>query len=297
MKVTRSNGVVAHGYSIGDLAYLIDATKPKRSKDVQVEVSASGKSPVINPAFLINNWGSGHAVLEVNDKVIPRGTHFRMGHYRTLELEDGRKWTDVLIVWAKVSSTKPVQFGIRPEGHRSSRAAAALAAAEKLVADKQYAKAATQLRRLAATQRGTDVGKQAAEGLKTLLDDPAIGQSLIDAEADAFEARCVAAEKKKDYALAAKLYEQYVRQFAKATRFEKVKARLESLRSDKAIQAAVRSGQAAKECKRWLSLAHSYAKSGLTDKARQYLTKIIEKYGDTDWGAKARARLAEIDGK
>jgi len=46
-----------------------------------------------------------------------------------------------------------------------------------------------------------------------------------------------------------------------------------------------------------VALAESYAKAGLTDKAKQYLTKIIDKYGDTGWGAKARARLAEIDGK
>ena len=180
---------------------------------------------------------------------------------------------------------------------RAQEAEAELAAAEKLVADKQYVQAAAQFRRLAATQRGTDVGKQAADRLKALLDDPAIGQSLTDAEADAFEARCVAAERKKDYAVAIKLYEQYVGQFTKATRFEKVKARLVSLKSDKAILAAVRSGQASKECKRWLALAESYAASGVTDKAKQYLTKIIEKYGDTDWGAKARARLAEIDGR
>ena len=154
-----------------------------------------------------------------------------------------------------------------------------------------------QLRRLAATQGGSDVAQQAAERLKALLDDPAIGPSLIDAEADAFEARCVAAENKKNYALAIKLYEQYVRQFAKATRFERIQAHLASLKSDKAIQAVVRSGQAAKECKRWRALAESYAASGKADKARQYLRKIIEKYGDTDWGAKARARLAEIDDK
>ena len=178
-----------------------------------------------------------------------------------------------------------------------SQDTAALAAVEKLIAEKQYLKAVTALRRLTVTKRGTDIAKQAADRLKAMQEDPAISLSIIDAKADAFEGRCVAAERKKDYALAIKLYEQYIQQFAKATRFESVKAHLASLKSDKAILAAVKSGQASKECKRWLGLAESYAASGLTDKAKQYLTKIIEKYGDTDWGTKARARLAEIDGR
>ncbi len=46
-----------------------------------------------------------------------------------------------------------------------------------------------------------------------------------------------------------------------------------------------------------MMLADNYAKNGLNDKARQYLSRIVGKYGDTDWGAKARARLAEIPGR
>ena len=182
----------------------------------------------------------------------------------------------------------------KPQGHGDSKDAAALADAEKLVSEKRYLEAVTALRRLTVTKRGTDIAKQAAERLKALQDDPAIGRSIIDAEADAFEARCAAAEKKKDYVLAIKLYEQYVGQFPKASRFAKVKATLESLKSDKAIQTAIKSAQADSDCKGWMSLADNYAKAGMNDKARQYLSKIVDKYGDTDWGAKARARLAQI---
>ena len=41
-------------------------------------------------------------------------------------------------------------------------------------------------------------------------------------------------------------------------------------------------------------MADTFAKAGRNAKAREYLNKIIDKYGDTDWAAKARARLAEI---
>ncbi len=180
---------------------------------------------------------------------------------------------------------------------RAQQAEARLAAAEKLIADKQYAQAAEQLRLLAKRSASSDVGKRAAARLKAMMEDPVIAASLVETEAKALEQRCLAAESKKDYALAIKLYEQYVRQFAKAARFEKVKAHLESLKSDKSIQAAIKIDQADKEGKGWLSLADNYAKAGMTDKARLYLTKIIDKYGDTDWGAKARARLDKIGGK
>jgi len=180
---------------------------------------------------------------------------------------------------------------------RAEQAEAEFAAAEQLVTDKKPAEAAREFRRLAAAHGSTDVGIRAAIRLKALTSDPAVAASLIDPEAGAFEARCVAAESKKDYALAITLYEQYVKRFAKATRFEKVKAHLASLKSDETIQAAIRGGRAAKECKGWLAMADNYAKAGRTDKAKQYLTKIIEKHGDTEWGARARARLAEIEPK
>jgi acetyl esterase/lipase len=180
---------------------------------------------------------------------------------------------------------------------RAEQAESEFAAAEQLVTDKQPAEAAREFRRLASAHVGADVGMRAAVRLKALTADPAVAAALIDPEADAFEARCLAAENKKDYALAIQLYEQYVKRFTRATRFEKVQAHLASLKSDKTIQAAIASGQAGKECKSWLAMADNYIKAGLTDKARQYLTKIIDKHGDTDWGAQARARLAEIENK
>ena len=238
MTVAAGSGVVAQVYSIGERAYLVDATKLDGPKSVQGTIAASDKSPLMTPAFLINNWGGDDAVLEIDGREVPRGADCRMGHYKSLELEGGRIWKDVLIVWAKMSATAPVRFTIRSEADRT-----------------------------------------------------------LNAKADALEERCAAAEKKKDYALAIQLYEQYVRQFGKAARFETVKAHLESLKSDKAIQATVQRGRAGRECKRWLALAESCAASGKTDKAKQYLTKIIQEHGQTDWADRARARLAKLADK
>ena len=116
MELTGGDGAVARGYSIGDRAYLIDATEPDRSRELHMAVSASTESPVINPAFLINNWSTKNAKLSVDGTAVPRGRSFRMGLYRTLDLENGSTWANVLVVWAKVTSTKLVRFTLRPAG-------------------------------------------------------------------------------------------------------------------------------------------------------------------------------------
>lgn len=108
------------GYSVGERAYLVDAKSPASPQPLKLRLMGSPASPVINPTFLINNWGDKDAELLVNGKVIPRGSDFRMGHYKTLDFDDGRQWKNVLIVWVKANSTKPIEFAIRPEGYRSS---------------------------------------------------------------------------------------------------------------------------------------------------------------------------------
>jgi len=178
--------------------------------------------------------------------------------------------------------------------HDDAKDAAALAEAEKLIADTQYSKAVAALRELVVPRCGEETARKAAERLKALLDDPAVGQSIVDSEADAFEVRCVAARERKDYALAISLYEQYVGRFPKASRLAEVKATLDSLKSDKAIQATIKNSQAESDCKGWMSLADHYVNLGMYKKAREYLTRIIDQYGDTDWAVKARKRLAKV---
>ncbi|MEE8385567.1 MAG: tetratricopeptide repeat protein [Dehalococcoidia bacterium] len=50
-----------------------------------------------------------------------------------------------------------------------------------------------------------------------------------------------------------------------------------------------------RQCKQSLNMAENYLRAGKPDKARQYLQKILDRYPDTPWAAKARARLAEIN--
>ena len=47
-------------------------------------------------------------------------------------------------------------------------------------------------------------------------------------------------------------------------------------------------------CASWFSMAGNYRKAGMTDGARRYLNRIIEKYPKSEWAAKARAELGRL---
>lgn len=174
-----------------------------------------------------------------------------------------------------------------------------LAAARDAVEKKQYPRAVDLLAKAAGTYEGCSLGRRARDSLAKLESDPKVSailrQARIDTQADALEAKARAAEQAKDYANAIRLYEQYVAKWAKADRFGQVKARLEAMKSDKKIIAAVRQQQAETECRRWMTLARNYKNAGLDAKARQCLDKIVKKHGGTSWAEQARRMLADIE--
>ncbi|MHC4527517.1 MAG: hypothetical protein ACYS29_06545, partial [Planctomycetota bacterium] len=99
------------GYDKRQRAYVV--SWPRELMPIRVSLGANEKSPVVNPAFVVKNWGPGAAVLEIDGKEVKRGDDFRFGHRRTLEGTD-------LIVWIRVESTGTVGISLRPGGrHRS----------------------------------------------------------------------------------------------------------------------------------------------------------------------------------
>jgi acetyl esterase/lipase len=175
---------------------------------------------------------------------------------------------------------------------------AKLADAEAAVGAKKYREAVRVLLAVAKTYAGSPLAAKAEERKRQIETDPAIKavveQALIDAKAEGIESQARAAEKAKDYGRALSLYQTYVAKFPKASHFAAVKARYDALKGDKAIQALAKQQSADRECKGWLSAADNYIKNNLNDKARPYLQKILDKYGDTTWGEQARERLTAI---
>lgn len=113
MSSVGGSDVKLHGYDIGERAYLLEAPS---SRGVQLKIAASSESPVVNPMFLVNGWGKAKAMLTLNGKKVLKGDDFRFGYYKTLELDGGRKWENVLAAWVKVTATRPTVFSLLAPG-------------------------------------------------------------------------------------------------------------------------------------------------------------------------------------
>jgi hypothetical protein len=100
----------SQSYNRAQRAYMIDLSAQNGQKNLQFTIAANSQSPVFNPAFVINNWGKNEVGLEIDGTNIPRGRHFRYGYYETMELDDGRIWKNVLVVWLNKKSETPVKL-------------------------------------------------------------------------------------------------------------------------------------------------------------------------------------------
>lgn len=92
---------INEGYDKSQRAYVLTAAD--EAGVLTFELMAEENSPIVNPAFLIKNWGGSDINLKINDQVVEKGDNFRYGH---ITHENG---TD-LIVWIKLKSDKPVKI-------------------------------------------------------------------------------------------------------------------------------------------------------------------------------------------
>ncbi len=99
--------VKSKGYDKFQRAYVLTCEKAVNRSSLEFELAASDESPVVNPAFVIKNWGTADAMLKINGKNISRGKDFRFGHRHRLEGSD-------LIVWVKTESTEPIKILLSP---------------------------------------------------------------------------------------------------------------------------------------------------------------------------------------
>jgi len=101
-----SDGYTTQGYTRDQRAYLL-RSEGAGPTALEFELNAAAQSPVINPVFLIEDWGEADAALKINGKNVRRGKDFRFGHRRTPEGAD-------LIVWIRIDSTKQIRISLAP---------------------------------------------------------------------------------------------------------------------------------------------------------------------------------------
>jgi len=82
-------------------AYVISLNK--KTDAIEFRIEANSESPLINPAFVVKDWGIKPVVFALNGKNIPRGKNFRFGYRNTLEDTD-------LVIWIQHKSVKPVKI-------------------------------------------------------------------------------------------------------------------------------------------------------------------------------------------
>jgi hypothetical protein len=87
-------------------AYVFESGMPG-SQELQFDLLASEQSPLINPAFIIKNWGQKEAEVMVNGNKLQRGSDFRLAHKSTLSGSD-------LIIWLKYQSTDLANIALKP---------------------------------------------------------------------------------------------------------------------------------------------------------------------------------------
>ena len=99
--ITDAKGCTDRGYSMEQRAYQLTS----KAQKVSFALDASQDSPVVNPCFVIKNWGgNSKASLGINGKTVAPGKDFRQGIIRDT---DG---TQTMIIWIKAESNEPIKF-------------------------------------------------------------------------------------------------------------------------------------------------------------------------------------------
>jgi dienelactone hydrolase len=175
----------------------------------------------------------------------------------------------------------------------------AMAEAERALTERRFVDATKLLVAGGATYAGSPAGNRFKARLEAIRSDPAIKaqveQARADAAAEAEESAAKVAETQHDYKRAIALYEHYVTAYPGGRRLAEIREHLAALKADKSIQAQIASRNVDDQCKAWLGLAENYIHSGLPEKARPFLQRIVDEYPDTSYAATAKKELADLN--
>jgi hypothetical protein len=101
-----SRAFINEGYSKQQRAYILRKAVDK-PLSLEMEVAASKDSPIVNPAFVVKNWGDANVELKIDEPAIQHSKNFRYGHQVTTEGID-------LTVWIKRESVEPLRIEFLP---------------------------------------------------------------------------------------------------------------------------------------------------------------------------------------
>ncbi len=106
-KLAVEQGDVVAEYDLTQRCYVISGGKKGIDGKLSFVLEGNSDSPVINPAFVVENWGHREADVLVNGQLIPRGKSFRYGHIRRVNRYD-------LVVWLELENNRDTQIIVQP---------------------------------------------------------------------------------------------------------------------------------------------------------------------------------------
>jgi hypothetical protein len=93
------------GFNKNERAYYFEKNTDK-TRSLTFDVLADEQSPLVNPVFIVNNWGSHKIQLQIEEEIMKPGIDFRFDHRKTFNGKD-------LIVWFKYQSANPISLSIK----------------------------------------------------------------------------------------------------------------------------------------------------------------------------------------
>ena len=105
---SASSGFVNDGFDKFQRAYILNCSKSNKPSPLALELAGSKETPVVNPVFIIKNWGNQEVDVEIDGRQLKRGRDFRFGYRNSMEGTD-------LVVWIQHQSTQSVQIVLSPQ--------------------------------------------------------------------------------------------------------------------------------------------------------------------------------------
>jgi hypothetical protein len=101
--MSDGSGCIVSGYN----RYKHEYKVIKQEDNFSFRLLGSEQSPIVNPCFLVKNWGSNKkAYLSINGKTTPAGKKLRQGIVRDTM---GNR---ALVIWIEYKSEEPTEFSI-----------------------------------------------------------------------------------------------------------------------------------------------------------------------------------------
>jgi hypothetical protein len=110
-QLVLKNGAKSALYDITQRCYLISGRENNVEQKLEFVLRASPDSPIVNPAFVVENWGDRGAEILVNGTPIPRGKSFRCGLIRRINRFD-------LVIWLHLGAEKDTVIAVQPKTQR-----------------------------------------------------------------------------------------------------------------------------------------------------------------------------------